>query len=342
MIEKIFTIIAAWTGAMVVTLSSLFFGPADLSAPVAVAPSATETVAMTSPAAPRPIEPSPQSIPEKHKLTPPPATVLKPPAPAPTVARVTPPLPVPVSPPPAALPGPLFKRAESPPPAVRGEDLDPATIFILGNTERTKEGLPPLTYNTRLAAIAEAKARDMIQKQYFAHESPEGIDVSGLAERFGYVYRAVGENLAMGDLQSSAHVIDGWMNSPGHRANILGKQYTEIGVAAIRGFWAEEGREVWYAVQEFGTPLPDCKIPDELIGQKITAFAKEIEELAKTLEKMQVEVDAAASGPRDIYAAKVEDYNRAVAGYNDIVALEKSLIVTHNEEVRVYNSCIDG
>ena len=218
-----------------------------------------------------------------------------------------------------------------------GGALDPADIFILTNEERAKEGLPKLAYSNRLSAIAEVKAMDMIIQQYFEHKSPQGVDVGGLAERYGYAYSHVGENLALGDFASSSHVVNGWMDSPGHRANILNIHYTEIGIAAVIGKW--EGRDVWFSVQEFGTPAPDCTKPDPLLGSKIEILEVEIDQTASMLTSLKQEIDSGV-GTTEERDQKIDDYNRMVEGYNVTIATERGFVADYNAQVKVYNACM--
>ncbi len=206
------------------------------------------------------------------------------------------------------------------------------------NLERAKSGLPPLSFAPLLESMALKKAQDMRDKQYFAHESPSGIDVSGLADQEGYEYLTVGENLALGHFTSSGHVVDGWMNSPGHRANILHTQFTEIGVAAIQGMY--EGEKVWFAVQEFGRPQSDCPRPDALLEKKITIYSTQLDTLEGTLAIQKQELSGSAMS-REEYEAKARDYNSVVALYNNVVALMKSAVEEYNVSARAFNSCID-
>jgi uncharacterized protein YkwD len=215
--------------------------------------------------------------------------------------------------------------------------LNQKDITLLTNIERTTRGLGSLTFSNRLAKMAEVKARDMINKQYFAHVSPDGTDVTMLAANAGYVYLNLGENLALGDFRSSGDVVTGWMNSPGHRANILNQNYTEIGVAAIMGNYS--GRTVWYAVQEFGRPMPDCPKPDVLLEQKIALYETQITATEATLAHLREEIDTPGID-RETYAAKVDDYNTLVNFYNGLVAKVKADVVTYNAGVIAYNVCI--
>jgi uncharacterized protein YkwD len=102
------------------------------------------------------------------------------------------------------------------------------------NRERAANGLKPLRVNLELALAAEDRIHDLFAKHYFAHVSPDGMQPFVWADRRGYSYRTIGENLATGYAVPDA-VVDGWMHSPGHRANILGRDFDEVGVAIAEG-----------------------------------------------------------------------------------------------------------
>ena len=88
------------------------------------------------------------------------------------------------------------------------------------NAERARHGLRALTVDQRLAAAAQAHSADMVRRGFFAHESPDGRQVWDRAVAAGYAYRKVAENIAAGQ-RTAEEVVRGWMDSPGHRANIL-------------------------------------------------------------------------------------------------------------------------
>jgi len=102
------------------------------------------------------------------------------------------------------------------------------------NRERAAYGLRPLHLNRRLTLAAGDRISDMFAKHYFNHVSPDGIDPFAWADKRGYDYRLIGENLAVG-YPTATGVVDGWMHSPGHRANILKRGFDEIGVAVAGG-----------------------------------------------------------------------------------------------------------
>ena len=249
------------------------------------------------------------------------------PSPAPTPAPVPEPAPTPATPSSASYAG---------TPSSSG-DLNQHDIFIIVNKERAAVGLPALTYNNRLSAIAEIKAVDMINKQYFAHVAPDGTDIAALAKHYGYAYINLGENLAEGDFGSSAEVMTGWMNSPGHKANILNKNYTEVGISAVQGNY--EGHYVWFAVQEFGRPMDACPAIDQTL--KVSIDAEEA-----TLNQDEVQLAAykseLASGnlSHDEYNQIVAEYNALVDEYNALVGKTKQDVAIFNDEVNVFNTCV--
>ncbi len=129
----------------------------------------------------------------------------------------------------------------------------PGVLIDSANSSRGSQNLPELKYSEALTRAAQMKADDMAAKGYFAHNSPEGITPWHWFREAGYDFVYAGENLAV-NFYDSEPVHQAWMNSPGHRANILNGNFTEIGIATKEGFY--EGRPTIFVVQEFGQPLP--------------------------------------------------------------------------------------
>lgn len=127
----------------------------------------------------------------------------------------------------------------------------PAIIVELTNEERTGESLTTLTRNPLLDEAAQRKAEDMATHEYFAHTSPDGVTPWYWFDDVGYDFARAGENLAV-HFTESDDVVDAWMDSPGHRDNILGDGYTEIGVGTAKGEY--KGFPTVFVVQLFGTP----------------------------------------------------------------------------------------
>lgn len=128
-------------------------------------------------------------------------------------------------------------------------------IFELTNRERQRHNLPVLRYETGLADLARRHSQNMLQRDFFDHRDPQGLEVAGRQERYypQIMLIHIGENLfKIVDSRrnfSSAEIVDGWMNSPGHRANILNRDFTHIGVGVV-----VRGNKL-YATQNFGTPI---------------------------------------------------------------------------------------
>lgn len=109
-----------------------------------------------------------------------------------------------------------------------------AEVARLVNEERKKAGLPPLKLNWELSRVARHKSQDMRDKGYFSHTSPTYGSPFDMIRAYGISYRSAGENIAAG--QSTAQqVMNSWMNSTGHRQNILNASFTEIGVGYATG-----------------------------------------------------------------------------------------------------------
>jgi uncharacterized protein YkwD len=116
-----------------------------------------------------------------------------------------------------------------------------AAVLCLLNGERRDRGLGALKINRKLGKAADVQAEDMVKRKYFSHENPEGRNSTARIKSAGYMSGGgrwtVGENLAwgVGELASARGLVNAWMNSPPHRANILRSSYKEIGLAIAMG-----------------------------------------------------------------------------------------------------------
>lgn len=116
-----------------------------------------------------------------------------------------------------------------------------AEVVRLVNEVRAENGLAPLTMNWELSRVARYKSQDMKDKGYFSHTSPTYGTPFQMMRSFGLSYRTAGENIARGYATPQA-VMNGWMNSPSHKANILKASYKQIGVGYVAqgGYWTQE------------------------------------------------------------------------------------------------------
>ncbi|WP_066362828.1 CAP domain-containing protein [Herbidospora mongoliensis] len=115
-------------------------------------------------------------------------------------------------------------------------------VVRLTNAERAKGGCGPLTHDAKLRAAALGHSADMSAKNYFSHDSADGRKFSDRIRQAGFSFRAAGENIAKG-YQTAAQVVQGWMDSPGHKANIMNCTYTHIGVGHVAAggpYWTQD------------------------------------------------------------------------------------------------------
>lgn len=213
-------------------------------------------------------------------------------------------------------------------------DLTPSGIIEFTNRERVRNGKKPLTENGFLSKSAAAKVQDMFERQYFEHISPNGEGVDDVVTEAGYKYIVVGENLALGFFGGDSGVVSAWMESPGHRANLLDGRFSEIGVAVVLGSY--KGKRQWIAVQHFGKPLSACIYPS--LGEKkaIEALRAELQAEQQTINTMSQDIERF---PQNNTPEKVTEYNTRVGVYNTKVNNLKVRVDAYNAAVKVFNAC---
>ncbi|WP_245237491.1 CAP domain-containing protein [Paenibacillus ihuae] len=142
---------------------------------------------------------------------------------------------------PVATPAPAAKPAATAAPAAAASTQATYVkqIVDLVNKERAAAGLSPVSALDSLNKVAAAKATDMRTNNYFSHTSPTYGSPFDMMATFGITYRAAGENIAMGQ-KSAQEVMTAWMNSEGHRANILSANFNYIGVGYDNNYWVQE------------------------------------------------------------------------------------------------------
>ena len=252
------------------------------------------------------------------------------------------------------------------------ETLSQSRLISLTNTVRMNNGLPVLEENYLLTMIARERLDDMLQKQYFGHISPSGEGASDMARRVGYRYKLIAENIAYGDFLNNEKVLDGWMQSPGHKKNILAEEPQHIGVAVARG--RLKGSDTWVAVQIFGLPSlpvtsasrrppkntdPSCNPPSEALARDIEKGRSRLSELANVLAGRSEELKGegaristfSADPPRTNLerserAAFIAAHNQKVHKYNELIAQQRAqqsilrpMIDEYNRRVKAYNEC---
>lgn len=117
-------------------------------------------------------------------------------------------------------------------------EIEIQSVQNLTNRARSKRGLSPLKLDSRLSRVAQKFAQDMRDRGYFSHQSPEGVTMQMRLKRGGVEYGYAGENIARGH-SDGQEVVSGWMNSRGHRANILHPKFEKIGVGRAGKVWVQ-------------------------------------------------------------------------------------------------------
>lgn len=126
-----------------------------------------------------------------------------------------------------------------------------AEVLTSTNEQRTQRGVGQLSLNPQLSQAALAKAQDMLARQYWAHNTPEGKEPWSFIDSAGYRYQIAGENLAR-NFSHTSDMVQAWLNSPSHRSNLLSERYTETGIAVLQG--EMDGIPTTLVVQMFGAP----------------------------------------------------------------------------------------
>ncbi len=249
------------------------------------------------------------------------------------------------------LPGKLF----GPKSTQKATTLNPEQIIYWTNKNRTDNNLKPLSENSLLTTAAQKKVDDMFLKQYFEHVSPSGVKPSDLVLSVGYQYKVTGENLALGDFKDEKDLVDAWMNSPGHRANILNKDYTEIGVATSFENYQDWGT-TWMSVQEFGKPAPNCPSPDINLKSDIDSKNAEYDSLVSQINNLNSQANADIQQGNEIYnsthdSSQAQPYwdkgNQERAQAQELRTQAENLqnevkseTNKYNTQVNTYNACI--
>ena len=191
--------------------------------------------------------PAPTAAPKPTAAPAPSATPAPTAKPTATPAPIVTPAPT-AKPTPSATPVPTAKPTATPAPTATQSPADGKAdslayekqVVELVNEQRAANGLAPLKLSSELSRVARAKSQDMHDRNYFSHTSPTYGSPFDMMKAFGISYRTAGENIAKG-YSTPAAVVNAWMNSPGHRANILNSSYTTIGVGYVADghYWTQ-------------------------------------------------------------------------------------------------------
>lgn len=216
-----------------------------------------------------------------------------------------------------------------------------SAILKYTNQERDKKSIGPLSANVILNTVAKRRADDLFDNQYFDHESPVGKSASDLARQMNYDYLLIGENLALGDFAGEKGIVQAWMDSPGHRANILNDKFIELGVAVIEGIF--NGEKNIIAVQIFAKPLSNCLKPNMENKTLIDSSSFIIKQMQTEAISLYENLNKMKNDPgieRSYYSQKVQEYNYFAQKVNGAILSLKNLIDIYNQEVAIYNACL--
>jgi hypothetical protein len=200
----------------------------------------------------------------------------------------------------------------------------PGVLVDLTNEERQDNNVGYLQRNPLLDLAAQQKARHMAENGYFAHNSPDGLTPWHWFYQTGYQFQAAGENLAV-NFSDSDQVVEAWMESPGHRANILNGGFTEIGMAMAEGEY--NGKRTIFVVQLFGTPMAQASTAptnDSVAGTQ--AMSPDEEVAGEDSEEIVVE----SQGPIAETSPAEDTVARA-----DIQTLEVTDIIEQNDSLYI-------
>ncbi len=203
-------------------------------------------------------------------------------------------------------------------------EMNDSLILEQVNLQRTSKGYSALTMNEKLSLAARNKLEDMFINQYFEHTSPDDREASDLVNDAGYRFIVVGENLIQGVFTDEKDVVRVWMNSPGHRDNIMNRNYIETGVASRYGQFS--GRNVFMSVQIFAVPASVCPEIDPII-------IEEIEILESKLEILRLSIEEEKKRPV---------YNALVREYNEHISTLTVLVENHNRIVDLQRECFSA
>lgn len=239
-------------------------------------------------------------------------------------------------------------------PAVLGDSTSITTTQLLQytNLEREANGLAPLNLNPELTKAAQLKAKDMFAKDYWAHVSPDGTTPWVWIRDSGYNYLYAGENLARG-FDSSQGVVNAWMNSPEHKANLLSPNYTDIGFAVQDGTLT--GTPTTLVVQEFGSPynadgtvtVPTRPSPTPIAAGAIASSGLPSSTGAKVIGSVKIgqptALDAQASSQPSLIDANAlkRNISFAILGFFVLVLAVDAIVVERKKIVRVFSHNVD-
>ena len=205
----------------------------------------------------------------------------------------------------------------------------PAVLVDLTNNVRKTSGEGLLARNPTLDKAAQMKANDMATNGYFAHTSPEGITPWYWFSKAGYHFVYAGENLAV-DFSESNAVENAWLNSPTHRANIMNKNFSEIGIATAEGYY--NGRYTTFVVQEFGKPISFSDKKDNIVASVVNIEGNNTKINNKKDSLISENKDKNIVNNKAVQKTKVTEENSNVKGESVVVDNNNLETITNTDK----------
>jgi hypothetical protein len=221
---------------------------------------------------------------------------------------------------------------------VMGAEIAASVLIDLTNESRLAYNQQPLVRNIKLDNAAELKGKDMADKQYFSHDSPEGVTPWYWFRQAGYNFLYAGENLAI-NFTDSSEVEEAWLGSPTHRANIMNAQFREIGIATVQGFY--NNYPTIYVVQMFGTParaqnysnIDESELikeqPKKLVINKVSTSSESVQIVSTSTDTLVI---------GDVKGESIESTSskiQKIVSNNDLIVVKNvSAIENQNEEIK--------
>lgn len=206
---------------------------------------------------------------------------------------------------------------------VLGANITASVLIDLTNESRIAFNESPLVRNTLLDKAAQMKATDMVEHEYFAHNSPTGVTPWHWFKEAGYTFLYAGENLAINFVDAQA-VRDAWLASPKHRENLLDVKFEEIGMATMDGMYKDGS--TMYIVQLFGTPAtPKKEIPAQIVEATTTP-----ETIPNTKPSTVI---LAQNEPKTNTSGAPEIKGATTTPYEPIVTTKELAVVKNTDEV---------
>lgn len=167
-------------------------------------------------------------------------------------------------------------------------------IFTEINDVRQEHDREELIRDATLDVLAQEKLDDMFARNYFSHKDPNGLGTAVAAKNAGYRFTVLGENLAMGSYDDIEMLVDAWMESSGHRKNLLDDRFTNTGIAS--GIGEFNGEETFIAVQIFARPHGACKNPSAEIAAYIARGETYTKNIAALMSVYATSMGGASNG----------------------------------------------